>query len=66
MDLLFRTKRGVQGDNAFLFTLGHLAISDDHHQGDEETSLKVPKPMIKQQTIVPQKREDFMNKSNFS
>ena len=59
MDLLFRTKRGVQGDNAFLFTLGHLAISDDHHQGDEETSLKVPKPMIKQQTIVPQKKRRF-------
>ena len=65
MDLLFRTKRGAQRDNAFLSTLGHLAISDDH-QGDEETSLKVPKPQIKQQTIVPQKREDFMNKSNFS
>ena len=65
MDLLFRTRRGAQRHNAFLSTLGHLAISDDH-QGDEKTSLKVPKPQIKQQTIVPQKREDFMNKSNFS
>ena len=58
MDLLFRTKRGAQQDNAFLSTLGHLAISDDH-QGDEETSLKVPKPQIKQQTIIPHKKRRF-------
>ena len=58
MDLLFRTRRGAQRDNAFLSTLGHLAISDDH-QGDEKTSLKVPKPQIKQQTIIPHKKRRF-------
>ena len=25
---------GAQGENAFLSTFGHLAISDDHHQGE--------------------------------